>query len=74
MEDDYSPFVIIRRFDEYKKWGINYDKMLNLSSLGLIEMNLGPLAIAILLNVILLQQRLNIMIMNTSLIIKIQLV
>lgn len=45
VEDDYTPFVVIRRFDEYKKWGINYDKMLNLSSLGLIEMDLGPLAI-----------------------------
>lgn len=45
VEDDYTPFVVIRRFDEYKKWGINYDKMLNLSSLGLIEIDLGPLAI-----------------------------
>ena len=42
--DEYQPLVNFRRFDEYKKWGITFDKIISLSALGVIETDLGPLA------------------------------
>ena len=44
VDDEYEPVIWCHRFDEYKKWGITFDKIISLVSLGLIEANLGPIA------------------------------
>lgn len=44
MDEEASPVVINERFSEYKNLiGVNFDKLLSLNALGLIEMNLGML-------------------------------
>ncbi len=44
LEGDYSPVIIWKRFSAYKQFGINFDKLVNLGALGLIEMSLDPLS------------------------------
>ena len=44
VDDEYEPVIWCHRFDEYKKWGITFDKIISLVALGLIEANLGPIA------------------------------
>lgn len=44
LEGDYSPVIIRKRFSDYKQFGINFDKLVNLGALGLIEMSLDLLS------------------------------
>ena len=44
VDDEYEPVIWCHRLDEYKKWGITFDKIISLIALGLIEANLGPIA------------------------------
>lgn len=44
VDGEYQPIVDFRKFDEYEKWGITFDKIVSLSALGVIETDLGPLA------------------------------
>lgn len=44
LEGGYSPVIIRKRFSDYKQFGINFDKLVNLGALGLIEMSLDPLS------------------------------
>lgn len=44
VEDEYQPVIMDKKFDEYKKWGLTFDKLVSLSALGLIEMDFGPFA------------------------------
>lgn len=43
LEESHAPVVIASRFDEYKQFGLNFDRLVNLKALGLIEMDFGPL-------------------------------
>lgn len=43
LEGEYAPVIIRRKFSDYKQFGITYDKLVNLSALGLIEMGLDPM-------------------------------
>lgn len=44
LERDYSPVIIRTKFSAYEEFGITFDKLVNLSALGLIEMSLEPLS------------------------------
>lgn len=45
LDGTYSPVVITSKFEEYQSLiGITFDKLLSLSTLGLIEMELGVLS------------------------------
>ena len=44
VDDEYEPVIWCHRLDEYKKWGITFDKIISLIALGLIEADLGPIA------------------------------
>ena len=44
IEGDGTPIIEYERFNEYKKWGINYEKIVNLVSMGLIECELSQLS------------------------------
>lgn len=39
INDEYSPVIDIRQFSHYKKYGLDFDKLVNLRALGLIEMD-----------------------------------
>ena len=43
VEDEYQPVVNINRFDDYANWGLDFDKLVNLKALGLIEMDFSKL-------------------------------
>lgn len=43
VEDEYEPVVNINRFDDYANWGLDFDKLVNLKALGLIEMDFSKL-------------------------------
>lgn len=44
MDEEAAPVVINERFSEYKDLiGLNFDKLLSLNALGLIEMDLGAI-------------------------------
>ena len=45
VEGEYAPIILQKRFEEYQKFKINYDKIVNLSSLGLIEADFGATAV-----------------------------
>lgn len=42
--DEYNPIVIREKFDEYKQFGLDYEKLISLKALGLIEMDFGGVA------------------------------
>lgn len=44
VDGEYQPIIWCHRLDEYKKWGITFDKIISLVALGLVEANLGPFA------------------------------
>lgn len=43
LEEEYAPVIIQKRFSDYKQFGITYDKLVNLSALGLIDMSFESL-------------------------------
>ena len=45
VEDEYQPVVNINRFEDYTNWGLDFDKLVNLKALGLIEMDFSKLGI-----------------------------
>lgn len=44
VDDEYEPVIWCHRLDEYKKWGITFDKIISLIALGLIEADLVSIA------------------------------
>ena len=44
VDGEYQPIIWCHRLEEYKKWGITFDKIISLVALGLVEANLGPFA------------------------------
>lgn len=43
LEDEYSPVIIGSKFDKYEQFGITLSSLIDLSALGLIQMDLSPL-------------------------------
>ena len=41
VEDEYAPIILQKRFNEYQKFGITYNEIVSLGSLGLIETDFG---------------------------------
>lgn len=39
IDDEYSPVIDVRQFSHYKKYGLDFYKLVNLRALGLIEMD-----------------------------------
>ena len=44
VSNEYAPLITQDRLDEYKQFGITYDKLVSLRALGLIEMDFGGIA------------------------------
>lgn len=44
VDSEYAPVIISSKFDEYCKFEITFDKLVSLSALGLIEMDLSGLS------------------------------
>lgn len=41
VADEYAPLILQSRFEEYKRFGIDFDKLVALRALGLIEIDFG---------------------------------
>ncbi len=41
VDKEFAPFILLDRLDDYSQWGISLDTLVDLKSLGLIEMTTG---------------------------------